>query len=140
MPRQQHRPTPDAAAAAGLKHEVVGLDCEAGLAHMPGVGAPFYLSMLRMFVKTHEPTVDRLRLALANGDLVEVRMLAHSLRGTAATLGAKELSSLATEVEEACDNARPQAEIELLAGQLASKLTDLRVGLASALPQALDAG
>jgi two-component system sensor histidine kinase/response regulator len=126
---------PELFGQGGLQHPVPGLDWDDGLSHIPGGDVAFYVSMLRMFVSNHEPTVEKLRAALAAGDLDQVRMIAHSLRGTAATLGAKDVSRIAADVEESCDEKRPQAEVESLAGELASKLTDLRAGLASALPQ-----
>nr|WP_255429184.1 response regulator [Ramlibacter albus] len=121
--------------SGGLQHPVAGLDWDDGLSHIPGGDESFYVSMLRMFVANHEPTVGRLHAAVAKGDMQDVRFVAHTLRGSAATLGAVEVSRLAGEVEAACDGGRPPAEIEALAGELASKLTDLRAGLASALPQ-----
>jgi two-component system, sensor histidine kinase and response regulator len=128
-------PQPELMGRGGLQHPVAGLDWDDGLSHIPGADVPFYVSMLRMFVANHEPTVDKLRAALGRGDLDEVRVVAHGLRGTAATLGARDVSRAAAMVEQACGDARPQAEVEALAGELASKLTDLRAGLASALPQ-----
>ena len=123
-------------ARNGLLHRVSGLDWDEGLTHIPGGDVPFYLSLLRMFVQNHEPTVAQLTEALGAARLDDVMMIAHSLKGTAAMLGAVDLSRLAAQLELACNERRPMEDVEMLAGQLASQLTDLRAGLASALPAA----
>ncbi len=58
-----------------------------------------YISLLRLFVDSHVDDMARLAASLAATDHPTALRLAHTLKGTAATLGADRLSSLAEGLE-----------------------------------------
>ena len=80
--------------------EVPGLDLDRGLAVLRG-NAGKYLELLQRFVATHATDMARLREHLEANDRQSAQRIAHTLKGTAATLGADQLSALSRRVEEA---------------------------------------
>jgi PAS domain S-box-containing protein len=60
-----------------------------------------YLRLLLIFRDNHAETAQAIRSALQENDLVLARRLAHTLRGTSATIGADNLSSFAKDLEMA---------------------------------------
>ena len=110
-----------------------------------------YLALLGHFVNAHRADMTRLAASLAAADHVAARRLAHTLKGTAATLGAERLASLAEELEralpagsgsgghdQALRSTMQSIESELVA--LASALSLLTVPApAAALPVAAEA-
>lgn len=52
------------------------------------------------FLDTAPPLMDRLTQAVAGGDTVHVRLEAHSLKGSAQTLGAEALAWVSLDMEE----------------------------------------
>ena len=110
-----------------------------------------YLALLGHFVNAHRADMTRLAASLAAADHVVARRLAHTLKGTAATLGAERLASLAEELErglpagseagghdQALRSTMQSIESELVA--LASALSLLTVPApAAALPVAAEA-
>ncbi len=80
--------------------EVDGLDLKAGLEVM--VGNPDrYRRMLTKFANNYREHGQRMADHLRAGELPELQLMAHSLKGTAATLGAMPLSEVAAELESA---------------------------------------
>lgn len=57
--------------------------------------------LAELFERETAPAVDQLRTALAAADAEGVRQLAHRLRGSSSTIGAKGLAALCTELEHA---------------------------------------
>ena len=96
--------TPDAAPAdAALLArlaETPGVDVERGLAALRGNSAK-YLALLGRFVDAHAEDMTRLQACLAQGDHATAQRLTHTLRGTAATLGADQLASMTQRLESA---------------------------------------
>ena len=90
---------------------IAGLDAQAGLRMTRG-NREKYAALLHLFVNHHEHDVAQLRTCRANGDSEQMRRLAHTLKGAAATVGAVKLSSLAAELDLALREAHPAAEIE----------------------------
>ena len=76
-----------------------GLDLARGLGVLRG-NAEKYLDLLVRFVAAHTDDMARLTASLDAGDPVAARRIAHTLKGTAATLGAESLSAMARRVEE----------------------------------------
>ena len=79
---------------------VDGLNVEQGLVlcnHNPTL----YIAMLGTFVKTQEHTVMQTQQALQAGDAATAELLAHTLKGLAATLGAQPLRVVAADLEQA---------------------------------------
>lgn len=88
--------TPEATLAylAGLP----GMDVKRGLAAFLGKTGN-YLEFLGRLVATHRDDMSRLEECLAGGDREAARRMAHTLKGTAATLGADALSVTAASLE-----------------------------------------
>jgi len=59
----------------------------------------FYIKMLNEFCRNHYDGVDRLREALRNSQGETARLLAHSLKSVAASIGANRLAELAADLE-----------------------------------------
>jgi len=103
---------------------LVGLDLEAGLRAVRGkLGS--YLRLLDLFAQSHGEDMVRLRASLTAGESAETQRLAHTLKGVAATLGAKTLSQRALEFELALRERRSAADIELCLQALEGTLTPL---------------
>jgi two-component system sensor histidine kinase/response regulator len=96
----------------------------------------FYLSLLRRFVASQADCAARIDAALTAGRSADAERLTHTLRGTAASLGAKPLSETAAALESAlAAGAAPSAARRLVA-PLAAELAALVGMLENALPPA----
>jgi len=96
-----HRPT-----AANLWQQVAelpGIDAAAGLDHTGGEKAT-YGWLLHKYVTTHAGDVAVLRRCLAEDRPKDARRLVHSLKGTAAVLGATTMQAAAAALEQAIAN------------------------------------
>jgi two-component system sensor histidine kinase/response regulator len=78
--------------------QLPGLNLAHGLAALRGNGRK-YLDLLRRFVEAHTQDMARLAACLAAGDRTGARHLAHTLKGSAATIGADRLADLAGRME-----------------------------------------
>ncbi|MGH8854113.1 MAG: Hpt domain-containing protein [Telluria sp.] len=87
-------PTPGQAGATAP-----ALDFAAGLERVMGEQA-MYLRVLTRFRSDYADNADRLRAALALGDLVLAQRIAHTLKGAAAMIEARGLRALAMDVEQ----------------------------------------
>ncbi|MFZ4536625.1 PAS domain S-box protein [Propionivibrio sp.] len=77
---------------------VPGLNVARGLAVLLGNAAK-YLVLLGHFVESHADDMTRIAASLSAGDQATALRLAHTLKGTAAMLGADHLSALASSLE-----------------------------------------
>ncbi|MBS1228414.1 MAG: luxQ [Proteobacteria bacterium] len=91
--------TIDGAARAQLA-DIPGLNLERGLASLRGNFGK-YRELLGRFVDAHADDMTRLRASLAQGEQAAAQRLAHTLRGTGATLGADQLAAAAQCLENA---------------------------------------
>ncbi|MBL8487976.1 MAG: response regulator, partial [Rhodocyclaceae bacterium] len=117
----------DVPAVPAALSAIRGLDPETGLKSVRGRVAS-YLRLLGIFTGAHADDVARIRAALADGRRDEARRLAHTLKGAAGTLGARDLADAAAGVEAVLrDPAAPvdPAMLDSLEAELA--------GLAAAL-------
>jgi len=105
---------------------ISGLNADQGLSLVKGDAAN-YLRLLRMFADSHSKDMKRIQILLCKGDFKESQHLTHRLKGAAATLGACNVSVLATKLDMAlllksdvaqCIELARQCDIEL------TKLTD----------------
>jgi len=112
---------------------VPGLDAEAGLAMLNGK-VDKYLGLLHRFVAAHVADMTRLADHLAAGDPVAAQRLAHTLKGTGATLGAVRLSQAAARLE-AMLKANPAAALpDAALGAAMDAVGREIMSLAAALP------
>jgi CheY-like chemotaxis protein len=83
-----------------------GLDVAAGLRSVRGK-LPSYARLLRKFVLAHGNDMAALRAQCESGDRESARRTAHTLKGTAGTLGAVRLQGMAAELEAAIRDSDP---------------------------------
>jgi PAS domain S-box-containing protein len=118
------------AAAPGGMGMLPGIDTRAGLAMMAG-DLRLYRRLLRLFRDDFADFPARFGATLACGDREGARRLAHTLKGTAANLGAGALQRVATDLEQACGEGTPAQAIAGLGEALADELATVLGGLAA---------
>jgi two-component system sensor histidine kinase/response regulator len=112
---------------------IAGLDIECGLKTMRGNGTKF-LRMLNLFVDSHAPEAEQIASALAANDLITTKQLAHTLKGSAGTVGAVRVAAAAASLHAAIrDNLQAQ-EIDTLGKSLIAELNALVEGVRRAAP------
>lgn len=87
-----------------MSDDVAVLDFDA-LLEMLGGKREVVASLLGTFLGELASDVDASREAMAEQDTVALRQIAHRIKGTSANLHAMMLSSVALELEAACDEA-----------------------------------
>ncbi|MBK1723892.1 PAS domain S-box protein [Thiocystis violacea] len=100
---------------------VAGLDTGMGLRNVGG-NEPLYRRLLEKFVKTHADDMRRLGAALSDGDRDQARRIAHTLKGTAATLGVLDVRAQAQALEAAIHEGRAEPDVEHQRLQVAGSL------------------
>jgi two-component system sensor histidine kinase/response regulator len=99
--------------------------------------ADVYESLLRKFIAGQRAVVERTRVMLREGHLLEAERAIHTLKSTAATIGADALASLAASTELALreENSLPAQTLEdTLLQPLDTQLQQLVAALSRALP------
>jgi len=117
----------------GLDHaplNIDGIDTEAGVKRLGGKRER-YASLLRKFAARQADTVEAIRTALASGDMAAAERDAHSLKGSAATLGADRLAEAASKAEEAIKSGNALVETLL---SLSRSLDQVVAAIRSTLP------
>ncbi|NTV69659.1 MAG: response regulator [Azonexaceae bacterium] len=123
---------------------IENLDVEGALKVVSGK-LPLYRHLLKLFAHSHCDDADKLLRALDEGRLDDARNLAHSLKGSAANIGARKVQKIAESIElplkqhlaDAADLARDRLiDLRLEVAQLISRLVTLP-DEASAIPQPL---
>ncbi|MBT7859447.1 MAG: DUF4154 domain-containing protein [Gemmatimonadetes bacterium] len=97
---------------ASILESITGLDVAAGVQRVAGK-RDFYERLIRQFCDGVESeTVGTVRALLDKGQLAEAERAAHSLKGSAGTLGAGELQSRAEGLETAIRDQHSESKIE----------------------------
>jgi PAS domain S-box-containing protein len=96
-----------------LPSEMPGLDIQAGLAIVSGK-EKLYRKLLGKFERDYSHSAEIIRKAWENGELKEAERQAHTVKGVAASIGAKSLSDSAEEIESAIRNNNGLNKDELL--------------------------
>lgn len=96
---------------------IPGLDLSTGLRRVSG-RKHIYKRLLHLYVSSHGTALLRLRRCLAEGKAKEARRLAHSLKGSAATLGVTGVQSAAAALERAISGDQDAREIDRLISAL----------------------
>ena len=91
--------------------DIKGIDVAPALRRMLG-NVGLYTSTLRKFCKLQESVPQKTRESLEAGDWSAAQRHVHSLKGVSASIGANELSGLASLVEQAIAQKQSRAEIE----------------------------
>jgi HPt (histidine-containing phosphotransfer) domain-containing protein len=110
LPAEVQEPVPVAPEAlASVPVEVPGVDVAGAVARMGGM-SELYLRLAHQFLDTLTPELSALQTALS-GERVQATRQAHSLKGTAAVLGATQLSQAAAELEKQCKSEAAEGEL-----------------------------
>src|SRR5262249_6799326 len=104
-------------------------DTAEGLLRVAGNKA-LYLKLLRKFVASEQDAPSRILDRLLNQDRSTAERMAHTVKGVAGSLGAKEVQSVAGDLERAVREGLPAEE---LCHRLSLVLTPIIVGLRTAL-------
>ena len=127
IPEQADGPPPQAATTdtpTGMDawQQLPGINTQAALERMQ-IDIGFYDKLLRSFREEYDQKwFMALREAVAKGDYPLISKLAHSLKGTAANLGAENLAPLASHLEEATQKASNPTKLKLKMVQFTKEL------------------
>jgi HPt (histidine-containing phosphotransfer) domain-containing protein len=88
--------------------------------------------MLALFVENHGGENLQLSESLAANDLVAVKQLAHTLKGSAGTIGAKRVAEAAAALHAALRTSAERTEVDALSATLIRELTALTDGIRQA--------
>jgi polar amino acid transport system substrate-binding protein len=130
--RQQPDITPPPAeVTAPPLPELPGIDTASGLARIGG-NRMMYRNLLLKFAANQAGAINELKAALEAGDQPQAILLAHTLKGTAGTIGAKHLYEAALTLETACREGDPPASLlasaEDALGEVISSIQTLTTG------------
>lgn len=123
----------------GLPRHVRGLDVDTGLRRMMGKRA-LYLEMLRLYVDGQRSCVADLRAAVTAGDTAQALLLVHTCKGVAGNIGATEVATLASALEESLRHRAGADELQARLDKLTATLAALVQALDAWLPAATGAG
>ncbi len=97
--RVDARKTGDDIRESAALMDIPGIDTVAGMRRVGG-RAKLYLDVLRKFRDGQDSAAERITAALQSGDRPAAERIAHTLKGLAGTIGAKELQESALAVEQ----------------------------------------
>ncbi len=103
--------------------KVEGLDTKDGLTRVGG-NRTLYLKLLRQFLTQQAPAAVQIAEALAANDSLSAERLAHTVKGVAGNLGARELQQVAGTLEKAIANKTSTIVLEETRKNFASVLDD----------------
>jgi two-component system sensor histidine kinase/response regulator len=124
------QPSPDQQLDGALPAGIAGLDTGLGLARTAGKTA-LYRRLLQKFVALEGDAIGQVRAALDAGDAVAAERAAHTLKGTAGSIGATALQAEAAALEQALHERAAQAALEPLLQACSAQLEPLVSALAS---------
>ncbi len=113
--------------------DIPGLDCQTGLRRVL-CKRKLYMSMLRRFAADQKTLVANLQAALDSNDLSTAERLAHTAKGTAGSVGAGELQTLAGDLEHAIVMCESRSALQARVHLLESPLVNLISALEKFLP------
>ena len=118
-------------AAADLP-AVPGLDASDGLSRVGG-NQKLYSKLLRAFADEQRRTPEQVAEALARNDIVTAERLAHTLKGVAGNLGARDVQAAASKLEQLLHDRSASGDIEAARQHVAAVLAPLTATLQSTL-------
>jgi PAS domain S-box-containing protein len=122
-------PTTDAQVdPTGLPSHLPGIDLQAGLARMLG-DARFYHALLIRFRDSNRDFECDFCGARTGADPTAPERIAHTLKGSAGTVGATGLQNVAGELEQACCDGAPAAQIDARLAEVLREFTPVFAGL-----------
>ena len=118
-------------------HQIPDLDATDGLRRMMG-RQEAYVGLLRRFARTQAEIFSEIRTAIADGRRADAERAAHTLKGAAGTIGARELQRLAGDVEAGLHNGDALADLEPLLRPAERALDGLVSSLVAVFPPEAD--
>lgn len=112
---------------------IPGIDAAAGLQMVRG-NVTLYARLLNIYLREHGGAVAAIRAAVQGGDLDAAHVIAHTLKGTAGTLGALRVSDQARALDEALRVGSTASVLAPLMDALEAAQDELLAGLRSGLP------
>ena len=106
-----------------------GIDARAGLATSMGDMA-LYTRMLTKFLNGQVEFANRFAAARSHDDPQAAEREAHTLKGTAGTIGARGVQTAADALETACREGRPAGDVEACLAAVRAELAPVLAGLA----------
>ena len=134
-----NRDVPDASAPAAVNSVTVtlagiaGLNVALGLRQVMGREA-LYRNLLARFISGQADAPVRLAAAIAAADWITAERIAHTLKGTAAQIGAGGIRTLAERLEHAIHQRRPAVVLEPLQAEIVAALPILIAAITARLP------
>jgi CheY-like chemotaxis protein len=119
----------NAGFADGFPDRLEGIDLAAGLATCMG-RRDLYLRLLCKFRDTQTDFAEQFQAAQTDPDPAAAARLAHSLRGTAGNIGAKDVAHASALLEQACQDGEPATVLKTLAMQVEQCLLPTLAALA----------
>ena len=123
------KPSLNAGFADGFPDRLEGIDLAAGLATCMG-RRDLYLRLLCKFRDTQTDFAEQFQAAQTDPDPAAGARLAHSLRGTAGNIGAKDVAHASALLEQACQDGEPATVLKTLAMQVEQCLLPTLAALA----------
>jgi signal transduction histidine kinase/DNA-binding response OmpR family regulator/HAMP domain-containing protein len=111
---------------------IAGLDAKDGLARVGG-NHKLYLKLLRQFAEQQGQIVSEISAALSKGDTALAERLAHTLKGVAGNIGAKQVQSAVAALEKSIRSKVTASEIESAKQQVAAALDPFVAALRAVL-------
>jgi len=128
------RAASEAAASECVLADIPGLDMQAGLRLARGHSS-LYIKLLRKFIAGQADVLPQIDACLANDDRPAAILLAHSLKGVSAQIGAEGVHGLAARLEHALLEGAPAPEVDDLKARMGAVMSDLLPAIAAALPE-----
>jgi HPt (histidine-containing phosphotransfer) domain-containing protein len=107
---------------------LVGIDVKAGLATTMD-NPKLYTRLLNKFKDSQAGFADLFAQALLDADATAPARLAHTLRGTAGNIGARQVQAAAGELEQACLGQAPEAVVQAALAEVLAQLAPVIQGL-----------
>ncbi|HRK40424.1 MAG TPA: response regulator, partial [Burkholderiaceae bacterium] len=107
---------------------LVGIDVKAGLATTMD-NPKLYTRLLNKFKDSQAGFADLFAQALLDADATAPARVAHTLKGTAGNIGARQVQAAAGELEHACLDNAPEAVVQAALAEVLAQLTPVIQGL-----------
>ena len=120
-----------------LPYDIEGLDIRAGLRRVAGMKG-LYIKTLHGFLDNSADVVPRIRQLIADGDLITASRAAHTLKGAAGMIEAREICGMALAIEQVLEGGNVEAGramITRLEAELIPMLDKIRVALGKTMLQ-----
>jgi signal transduction histidine kinase/CheY-like chemotaxis protein len=129
-PRAEDRPASRAPVAGNAGNAtpfpaIEGIDTAGGLRRMLGK-RDLYASLLKDFADAEQNTAEAIRTALASNDVEGARRIAHTLKGSAANVGAGAVRDLAATLEQSMPGAATAVQLNGLERALQRQIAAIR--------------